>query len=331
MPDTPSLSIGPVSERDITLLLLEEFYTSECFSQWVVEKLFDSCPASTAPVQTSCSVMEENGESDLEVGFASAQGKIWLLIENKLDAPFQPHQAERYHERGRLYVARGQCAQFYTVLIAPERYFGDPQALKGFNKKLTYEALRTWFLEQSTRESRQAFKVALLDAAINKTRATYQLTPDQAVSMFWQGYRDMVQRYAPELQIGDRPERGSASGFINFRTEGLPKNVHLIHKILKNATQGHVDLEFRGMGARFREFEQTFSGHLAPGMRPTRAGASGVIRLVVPRLDLTGNFASQAAGALAGLNAAKRLAEWLRNHQSLIEEQVTTWGLAGKR
>jgi hypothetical protein len=324
--DTIPLSIGPVYERDITLLLLEELSVSTDFQRWFVQQLLPPpCPF-FAPVRACCSVMESNGESDLEVGFASRQGEIWFLIENKIDAPFQPRQAARYRERGRSYVDQGQCTAFHTVLIAPERYFSNPQALKSFDKKLTYESLRNWFLTQDTLGPRRSYKVALLEAAIKKAFSGYPLTPDKAVSEFWKGYWEMARQEAPELRMDEPGARGKRSGFINFYPEGLPTRVQLIHKILLGTVaHGNVDLQFEGMGTRFHEFTQAFAEHLDPGMKLERAEKSGAIRLVVPALDLNADFVSQAENARAGLYAAKQLAGWLRGHQPLVNDRVAAW------
>jgi hypothetical protein len=319
--DTIPLSIGPVYERDVTLLLLEELSVSTDFQRWFVQQLLSSpCPV-FALVRVHCSVMESNGESDLEVGFASEQGEIWFLIENKIDAPFQLRQAARYLERGRSYIEQGQCTEFHTVLIAPERYFRNPQVLSGFDKKLTYESLRNWFSVHHTLGPRRSYKVALLEAAIRKALSCHQLTPDKAVSEFWQAYREMAEQEAPELRMDGRRERGKRSGFINFHPEELPTYVQFIHKV----PLGNVDLQFKGMGTRFHEFKRAFAEHIDPGMKLGRAEKSGVIRLVVPALDLNADFVSQAENVRAGLHAAKQLAGWLRSHQPLINDHVATW------
>ena len=39
------------------------------------------------------------GSSDIVVAFGSTEGFLVLLIENKIDAEFQPDQPERYRDR----------------------------------------------------------------------------------------------------------------------------------------------------------------------------------------------------------------------------------------
>src|SRR4051812_47031879 len=120
------IAIAGVSERDVDLLLLEEFQSSTSFRKLFLSrcpKLSDNVGLFTA---ASRSVTHSSGESDLEVDFLSADGvKTRLLIENKVRAGFQLQQAERYHLRGASYIAAGVCAAYHTVIVAPRRYFGD--------------------------------------------------------------------------------------------------------------------------------------------------------------------------------------------------------------
>ncbi len=331
MLEIPSFSIGPVRERDTTLLLLEECCASTNFRQWLVEQLLPPHLSLSTIVRACCSVVESNGESDLEIGFTCGQREIWLLIENKIAASFQDTQVDRYHERGRLYVEQGKCAEFYTVLIAPERYFGAPHALKGFDKRLTYESLRDWFLTHHEPSPRRSYKVRLLDASIHKASTRNPLTPDKAVSKFWHAYWELATKEAPELRLQAPGDRGNRSGFIYFRPVALPKRVQLIHKMPRECTLGNVDLQFDGMGERFGDFTRTFASCLEPGMIPVQAGKSGVIRIVVPALDPHADFSPQAENALAGLRAAKRLTEWLQKQQSLINACMTTWKFTKRR
>lgn len=54
--------------------------------------------------------------------------RVRILIENKLDAAFQPQQAERYRTRGDAYLQNGECDRWVTVLLAPRECnpFGFP-------------------------------------------------------------------------------------------------------------------------------------------------------------------------------------------------------------
>jgi len=58
--------------------------------------------------------------------------RIRILIENKLDAAFQPQPAERYRQRGDAYFQNGECDRWVTVLLAPRERnpFGLPFRLR---------------------------------------------------------------------------------------------------------------------------------------------------------------------------------------------------------
>lgn len=307
------IAIAGVSERDIDLLLLEEFATSDDFTKWFVGQIQVVQHGIAHIEKVQRSVTQSTGESDLEVTCADSEGQLRrLLIENKISASFQPQQAERYRERGATYVERGECVAFYTVLVAPAQYFGDDKSLKGFDGRLTYEAIRDWFLQNEAMGERRYYKTALLTSAIEKALYGYQPIEDVPVSDFWQSYWEMARRIAPELQM-ERPQpKPSGAGFIYFRPRTLPPGVEICHKLL----HGKIDLQFRSMGERLDDLESWFGKHLHRDMEITRAGKSGVIRLRVPVLNTGIDFVSQSVRVQHGLFRAKRLYAWFLDHRT---------------
>ncbi len=90
--------IEAVSERDIDLLLLEEFNVSADFPRWFYQLCNPQAKNSTFCVGAWHSVTEPDlGESDLIAMYSDSHA---ILIENKIDAVAQPNQAKRYHLRG---------------------------------------------------------------------------------------------------------------------------------------------------------------------------------------------------------------------------------------
>ncbi len=169
---TSVISLVPISgvcERDIDLLILEEFIASFEFLQWFVSKVANHPAKAEALLDAQRSVTQSNGESDIEIYFKDSAGnQVCLLIENKVNAALQPQQAERYRERGQTYRDHEACTDFYTILMAPKSYFGADVALKGFDASITYEDIRDWFRQQPTLGERQRYKESLLTAAIEK-------------------------------------------------------------------------------------------------------------------------------------------------------------------
>src|SRR5215813_8404456 len=114
------ITVAGVSERDIDLLLLEEFMASEGFCRWFIEQIEVIDHEMDHVEDVRRSVTQSTGESDLEITCVDREGQRWrLLIENKISASFQPQQAQRYRQRGATYLERGECAAFYTILVAP--------------------------------------------------------------------------------------------------------------------------------------------------------------------------------------------------------------------
>ena len=238
-----TFTVAGVVERDIDLLLLEEFLSSELFSRWFIQNALHPPGRSNDLGQVrraGRSVTQSMGESDLEIVFEAADGsRTYLLIENKVNAVFQPAQAERYHLRGRTYIERGDCTAVYTVLIAPERYFGSSNTCQGFDGRLSYEALHDWFLDQHGMGPRRIYKAGILAAAIEKAHYGYQAEADAPVTTFWRAYWELAVTEAPGLQMDMPPPKPAGAGFVRFRPAGIAAPVSLIHKL----PRGCVDLQ----------------------------------------------------------------------------------------
>jgi hypothetical protein len=230
---------------------------------------------------------------------------ILLLIENKVNANLQPQQAKRYGERGQTYLAQGICDEFHTVLVAPERYFGSGESLKGFDGKVTYEAIRDWFQDQNWGD-RQRYKTALLTAAIKKQELGYQPLADAPVTEFWRQYWQFIQAQAPELTMKEPVAKPAGAGFITLSAESLPKGVMLLHKL----PHGNVDLQFSGMGERMDELRAKYKGCIDGDMSFAKAAKSGCIRLQVPPINTADSFAQQQEAVRQGVDAARRLLAW---------------------
>ena len=73
-------------ERDIDLLLVEEFYSSESFRNWFIENTIGTwlCPSQFCGVWHSV-MQNKTGESDLEVDFSDADGKRWRVLDINLN------------------------------------------------------------------------------------------------------------------------------------------------------------------------------------------------------------------------------------------------------
>ncbi|WP_018168736.1 hypothetical protein [Thioalkalivibrio sp. ALMg9] len=311
------ISIASVSERDVDLLLLEEFIASPAFGNWFVELGLNLSLDVGACIDAQRSVTDSTGESDLEVTFAATDGRrSRLLVENKVGAGLQPRQAERYRLRGDRYVSRQVCARYYSVIIAPSRYFAPLSGNKGFDYRITYEAILDWFLSAEDLGNRRHYKIALLQAAIEKGTLGYQPEEDAAASSFWREYWLYSCKYAPDREMREPGTKPAGSTFISFHSPELPRGVGLVHKF----THGYVDLQVSGAGPRLNAMRAELERSLAEGMKVTRAGKSGAVRLRVPRLDPSATASSQGADILAGLQAAQQLLRWYCENADALTE-----------
>lgn len=302
------ISVAGVCERDVDLLLLEEFIASDSFRNWFL------CAAgiqaqSFRLVQAARSVTFSNGESDLELTFESDDGnRTRFLIENKIAAGLQPRQAERYQERGESYCRRGLCHQFRTVLIAPARYFGEDRNRKGFDTVLTYEAIRDQI--RLADNGRVLYRDYMLTKAIEKAELGWQPIEDGPVTRFWERYWELTCEIAPELGLKKPGSKPSHSSFIYFLPPSLPSHVDLYHKVV----YGHVDLQFGGMGLRTAEIQHELGAHLSPEMRIEQASKSAVIRVKVPHIDMTEDLADLEERMTRGIRVAQLLLQWYLDH-----------------
>jgi hypothetical protein len=228
-----------IRECDIDLLLLEELYTSPSFRQHFFHLLGGEVPSTAEFIAARHSVRYSLRESDVEVELDVGGARWVLMVENKIDAAFQPEQAKRYTQRGEQHRSNGY-AEFRTVLIAPAKYLGKDRY--GFDFAVSYENLLAWFSNAPTLGDRRQCKVGLLQAAIEKYEeddgGPGAQNPRSVV--FYHEYWKTAQTLAPELGMTDEPRGG---GFLYFRPANLPKYLRLMYR----TRQGYVDLQFCGM------------------------------------------------------------------------------------
>ncbi len=154
----------------IDLMLLEELHSSARFRRWFVAQL-DSFPEDAEFVEAWHSVRWTEGESDLEAEFAGPiSGTTMIYVEDKIDAPLQRDQIERYRLRSDRDVQEGRCDAGYVVLVAPERYIGglSPETRSVLDGTISLEKLHAYFIEESDLGERASFKARVLALAIEK-------------------------------------------------------------------------------------------------------------------------------------------------------------------
>lgn len=312
---TTRIAIAGVSERDIDLMLLEEFQSSPTFQSWFITTALGSDVPRGKVVRAERSVTDSTGESDLEIDFLNQDSSITrLMIENKVKAGLQPQQAHRYLLRGQNYLDQGLCSVFYTVIVGPARYFGDSDFNKGFGHRITYESIYNWFKENPDIGDRRNYKMALLQSAIDKGTLGYQPEIDRPTTDFWYAYWELTCNRAPNLEMKEPKEKPSGSGFVHFRPPTLPHGVDIVHKL----SFGYVDLQLRGMGKHLIKVKRLLDAFLEEGMKVESAAKSAAVRIHVPKLKRHVSIAEQLESACVGIDTAERLRIWFLKHEKQL-------------
>lgn len=297
--------IAGVSERDIDLLLLEEFMSSIEFQNLFL-KLTNFKNQNLNFIEAQRAVTDTTGESDLEITFQSKENKKYkLLIENKINASFQKDQRDRYILRGNNYIKLNKIVAFTTILIAPQKYTNNN--LAGFDYRINYETLIHYFQNNKKIGKRKNYKILLLQSAIEKATKGYQVKADESVTKFWNDYWYLSLQIVPEFNMKKPSSKPASSSFVYFRVNHiLPKNIDLVHKL----THGYFDLQFKGMGNKLNEMRIKYSHLLTKDMQIVQANKSASIRVEVPKLSLANSLESQKEKVIEAMNKGKKLLKW---------------------
>ncbi|TGT35903.1 MULTISPECIES: PD-(D/E)XK nuclease family protein [unclassified Mesorhizobium] len=133
----PASEILPrLYERDIDVLLQEELLFNSGVQNLFTRAL--DLHGLVRFVDCRLSVFDESGETDVLAAIEINGQKGVLLIENKIDACFQPRQAERYRERTQALESSHGMAR--CVLAAPKSYAASLNpSVSAFDASVSYE------------------------------------------------------------------------------------------------------------------------------------------------------------------------------------------------
>ncbi len=303
--------ISGVSERDIDLLILEEFISSRKFQKLFLDLVLLK-DKSLKFIQAQRSVTDSTGESDLEVTFEDKNNNRYiLLIENKVNANFQKEQLNRYVKRGENYIKHSKAIAFNTILVAPQSYYNND--LKGFDFRINYEKIVDYFSSNHELGERKKYKILLLNSAIEKSTSGYQMEADASVTNFWKDYWELSLDAAKEFYMDEPGNKPSSSSFIYFRNVHLPKDIDFVHKV----THGYFDLQFKGMGNDISKMREKYSDFLQDNMKIVKAGKSASIRISVPKLSLADTVESQKEKVIQCFNEGQNLLKWFEQNKIL--------------
>lgn len=289
-------------ERDIDVLLHEELIFNSHLKALIAQKLD---LADILIRRCELSVIDMTGETDLLVWFSSSGKEGRLLIENKIDAAFQPLQPERYRERAQS-LSVGFDGPIKTILVAPAAYIQRAfDRVPIFDTAMSYEEVALCIENGET--DRSSHRASLVRQAIEFARGSYILVPSDRVTELWRRIHSIAESCYSELQFEKPGTKGSSSSWVVFKA-GLPTYVTIDWKI----TKGIVDLSF-WKGASHRPLENMDLGELDASL--TQSGTTSLIRAAVslPPSDWSDLSDAQIHDALL---MAVRLLNFYRQHES---------------
>jgi hypothetical protein len=300
-PASRSPPLVSINERDLDFMLLTAIHGSAAFRAALVKKLSGMVIAEFVGARRA--VYGQEGETDLLVEIRTESGeRVAIAIQVKIDSSFQPKQSERCRLRGEKGKALGQWDRFVTCLCAPRRYAS------------LYVRIGDWdhvlFLEDAAEDLAihdEPF-ASFLGAAMRQTAEEYERDGHAAglkATAFWMRYADLCRQEFPDLAMSRMPPVSSSNDLRpRFLATILPAEVRLEHK----AWNGFVDLAFQNRD--MRELVQKLGDLLPHGMNISSVRRSAILRTAAPRLDAVDPFELQIAAVRAGLETARRLAEF---------------------
>lgn len=291
-----------VQERDIDLLLIEQLHVCPDLSAWLLAQ----AGAPDAEVETARhSVYRAEGETDVLVVARLNGARIAVMIEDKIGAPMQPEQCERYHRRGAALVAEGAVARYVTVLCAPAAYLATVPASERWDLRLPFEALAAAIarIARPGWEWRAAVLTAASGRATRAREADSRASTayDPAVVALKQAYRAFV--LAERSHLIATPQEGRDREYY-LSARGLPKGIRFKHAFFR----GEVSLILE------RAWVAAGEGWLAEGAPPEaqviRHGGELHLRLPVEPLDPAQPLEVQTEVVAAALDRIETLRGW---------------------
>lgn len=302
-------------ERDIDVFLAEEFSVSAPFADWFRSHTrFHNAPAKVVDVFVSR--FDDTGESDLVVIFQCDDGdRFSIHIEDKIDAAFQPNQAERYHARARAETANGLYGDYAVVLCAPENYCNSVAPDPHFDAIVSYEAISAALLSIDDC-IRTRYRAEFVATAARRSANAWVKVEDEATKEFWSAAHDLAEREFPILEMKPR-DLTKNSAWITLRPADMPTKPKLIYIDLKGY-RGHVDLLFTKTS--FPVFSSLIAPLLEEGMVPAPASASCAVRLKTPAFTVQEGLDFGLPKVRDAFAAAERLVLFYRRNREALDK-----------
>lgn len=289
-----------VDERDIDLLLMEEFHVTPEFSRWFAKAVELEADAEFDGAWHSLN--NHHGETDLLLRVRVGGERVAILIENKIGAPEQDEQDLRYHLRGESDREAGRFERFVTAICAPQIYLDGLAKNSAYGHQVPYEKIRDWFARQSG--ARAEWRLAIMIEAIEQGRRGYVMKVHAGKTAFQAAYWEYINALYPQFSMAKPGNKGPKSDWIIFKGTDFPKGVKLVHK----NDQGCVDLEFERTSKV--ELARHRTDEWPQDIRVMARQKSAALSLPAPYCDMNRPLSEQIEKVEAVMEAARRLAEF---------------------
>ncbi len=309
-------------ERDIDLLLAEEFSVSPPFATWFLSqtKAFKGVDARVVDVYVSRS--DATGESDIVVLYERIGGtdRFALHLEDKIDAPLQPEQELRYRDRGNREVNKGLYTEFEVVLCSPENYRNVHLEAATFDSFVTYQSISKFLTAQDPTSPRSKYRANFIATAVMKKLNTWGRWNDEVTNAFWKvaftiATNEFIDLEAKPLEV----TKGST--WINFRPMDMPTQPRRIYISFKGSS-GFMDLTFTACIARL--FLPQVKAILGDRMTVHQTGKATAIRITVEPFVICEPNDAVLAKVRAAFSACVELIHFYRQHRETLNKAAAT-------
>ena len=285
-----NIKIDTTLERDIDLLILEEFISNPEFAS-IFLKAVGISDDYTVETAIHSKMDAEFGESDI-VFVLNINGKRHALhIEDKIDAIAMQNQSGRYHNRAKKDIAQGEYDEYSVLIVAPEKYLEANKEAHKYAYNVKYEQLRDYFSTKA--DIRSKYKLALIERAITDQKNGYQYEANPGMVEFCKKMNDYHKDKYPGLPAG------SIAWWRYYPT--VMDDVTIVFK----ANKGYCDLQFghttkEDLFSRVCEF-------LTERMNVVQAGKSASVRIEVKPIWYENKFEDKIAEVDEALEAIYEL------------------------
>ena len=287
-----NIQFESVQERDIDLLIMEEFASSKDFARIFLDAIGLDCEYRINSIihsKTDAAL----GESDIVIVLELEDKRHALHIEDKIDAIAMPNQHDRYVLRAEKDISNSEYDSYSICIVAPEKYLETNIEAKKYKHSVKYEQMRELFLTKD--DIRSKYKLALIDRALFEQKNGYQWEPNLGVVSFCTAMNEYKKTKRPGL-----PD-GTISWWPSYST--LVKDAVIVFK----ANKGFCDLQFGHTVAL--ELYSKISKHLSDRMSVVQTGKSASVRILTAPICFENKFEDNITEVNEALDALWELYE----------------------